>query len=501
MGILNSEIIKNFSEAFLAEMYDEPTPIPPFHEEIWALCTSDYRKLAIAAPRGHAKSTAVTFAYAMACVCFGIHDHVLIISASEQLASQFVKAIKQQFLENDKLLEYFKFKRLLKDTDTEVIGQFEDGREFRIIGKGANQSMRGTLWRHKRPNLVLCDDMEDDEMVLNDQTREKFKAWFFSAIRPIISKHGEIRIVGTIMHMASLLESLMPKEKDPQTVHEPLRIFSNKLRSGWLGIKYRAHDPSFEHILWPDRFSAKDLKGIRSEFEDQGLLDKYAQEYLNDPIDASVAFFKEEQFKEAPENPEWRKRERDYYVGVDFAIGTTKRHDSTVMNVCSYDLDGKIEVEHVRSGHWDSLDIIKNLFEVQKKYKPKMFAVEQGVIEKALGPFLNLEMRTKNTYLNLKTIVPSKDKEARAASIRGRMRVGDVLFRKEEPWFTDFHEELRRFPKGMHDDHVDAFAYVGLIIDQMGQVQTKEEREEDEWQEKINKYYHTGTGACETTGY
>jgi predicted phage terminase large subunit-like protein len=500
VSVLTSEIIKNFSESFLAEMYDEPTPIPQFHEEMWALCTSDYRKIAIAAPRGHAKSTAITFAYAMACIVFGVHDHVLIISASESIASQFVKAIKIQFLENEKLMEYFKFKKLIKDTDTEIIGLFEDGREFRIIGKGANQSMRGTIWRHKRPNLVLCDDMEDDEMVLNDQTREKFKSWFFSAIRPIISKTGEIRIVGTIMHMASLLESLMPKEKDPATVFDPLKTFSNKLRSGWLGIKYRAHDTTFEHILWPDRFSAADLRSIRGEFADQMLLDKYAQEYLNDPIDASVSFFKDEDFKESPSNAEWPRREKSYFAGGDFAVGTSHRHDATAFVVVSLDSDGKLEVEHARRGNWDSLEIIQNMFEIQKKYKPKIFTVEQGTIEKALGPFLNLEMRSKNTYLNLKTMVPSRDKEARAASIRGRMRVGDVYFRKEEAWWPDFYEELRRFPKGLHDDYVDAFAYIGLTLDQMGTTQTKEEREEEEWMEKYNKY-NVGQGADPTTGY
>ncbi len=503
--VLTSEVIKNFSEAFLAELYDTPTPIPQFHEEMWTLCTSNYKKIAIAAPRGHAKSTAITFAYAIACLCFKENDHILIISASEQLASQFVKAIKQQFLENEKLCQYFKFKTLLKEAETEIIGQWEDGTEFRVIGKGANQSMRGTLWRHKRPNLVLCDDMEDDELVINDQTRDKFKAWFFSAIRPIISKEGLIRVVGTVMHMDSLLQNLMPNEKSSDTIVTPLKTFSNNLKYGWLGVKYRAHNQDFTHILWPDRFDEKELRGIRAEFEGQGLLDKYAQEYLNDPIDDSVAFFKEPWFKASPEPSEpayegWLKREVQYYACADLAIGEKRRHDYSAIVVASLDDLGRLEVVHVRKGHWDSLEIIQNLFDIHKKYRPRLLGVEQGMIEKAIGPFLNLEMRSKQTYLNLRPM-PNRgeDKPTRAASIQARMRVGDVSFRKYEDWFPDFHEEMRHFPRGQHDDMVDALAYIGQLLDQMPKVPTKEQREDDEWKEENKE--HLYQGADKHTGY
>jgi hypothetical protein len=46
-----------------------------------------------------------------------------------------------------------------------------DGHRFRIIAKGAEQRIRGRLWKGKRPNLLVCDDMEDDEQVENADRR------------------------------------------------------------------------------------------------------------------------------------------------------------------------------------------------------------------------------------------------------------------------------------------------------------------------------------------
>ena len=41
-----------FSATFLAHRYDEPKPVPAFHEEMWAMCSTGKRRVAIAAPRG-----------------------------------------------------------------------------------------------------------------------------------------------------------------------------------------------------------------------------------------------------------------------------------------------------------------------------------------------------------------------------------------------------------------------------------------------------------------
>ena len=49
---LTSDIIKGFVGTCLINRFDDASQIPKFHEEMWDLCTSKNRFVAISAPRG-----------------------------------------------------------------------------------------------------------------------------------------------------------------------------------------------------------------------------------------------------------------------------------------------------------------------------------------------------------------------------------------------------------------------------------------------------------------
>ena len=54
-------------------------------------------------------------------------------------------------------------------------------------------------------------------------------------------------------------------------------------------------------------------------------------------------------------------------------------------------------------------------------------------------------------------------------------------------------------PRGKHDDMFDAFAYLGLTINQFWEAQTDEEIEDEEYEEAFEEYHSMGRSA--TTGY
>ena len=471
--------------------------------EMWDLCCSDAPRVAIAAPRGHAKSTAITFSYVLANIMLRTASHILIISSNEDIASDFVNDIRTELSENIKMADVFGFKRLIKDSESEVIGEFKDGSKFRVIAKGANQRMRGLKWERKRPNLVVVDDVEDEDIVSSEERRRKFKRWFMGALRPIISDKGKIRIVGTILHLDSLLENLMPKLQSKHTVVDGLRIYSSGLvRGQWLSIKYRAHNQDYSQILWSSRLNRERLIEIRDEYVAQGLLDLYNQEYLNDPIDDSVAYFKEGYFKASPNTEEWARRERRYYAAVDFAISKSDTANYTAIVVASIDQLGRIEIEHVRRGRWDSLEIVNNLFEVQTRYKPELFAAEKGHILLSLSPFLDAEQRRRQKYINMHPVAAAGDKLVRAKAMQGRMKVGDVYFPKEAEWYNAFYDELRKFDRGQNDDQVDAFAYIGLTLNEMVSPPSQEELDDDAYWEEFYKHgTENNGGRNKYTGY
>ena len=70
MGLLTKDLIKGLVGSCLVKGFDGSKAIPDFHEEMWELCCSDARYVAIAAPRGHAKSTSITLSYTLASFLF-----------------------------------------------------------------------------------------------------------------------------------------------------------------------------------------------------------------------------------------------------------------------------------------------------------------------------------------------------------------------------------------------------------------------------------------------
>lgn len=495
--MITSDVIHGFSGAVLARKYDGATPTPRFHLELWDLFTSQNKYVAAAAPRGHGKSTAITYAYLLANVLFRERRFVIIVSDTESQSVNFLGDIKTELKENEDLINLFNIKGFVKDTESDIIIEFDDGHTFRIIAKGAEQRLRGTKWNNLRPDLIICDDLEGDEAVYNKERRDKFKRWFYGALIPSLSKDGIVRIVGTILHLDSLLNTLMPEESLKSTVVEPLRTFNFVTRNQWKSVRYRAHNQDFSEILWPTRFSKEHFVALKEDFTNKGLADVYSQELLNYPIDEGTSYFKRADFIE--QNKFDKEKRKRYYAAVDFAVSTIARSDYTVIAIAGIDEDGIVHIEDIRRGRWDSLEIIEEMFSVQKRYTPDLFVVEKGTIEKSVGPILRAEMLKRNSYLNLYPMTPTQDKQTRARSFQARLRAGSIRFDKTADWYQDLEDEMVRFPKTRHDDQVDALSWIGLILDQVHEALSDEEQEEEEYQEWASSNDHIGRSTH--TGY
>jgi predicted phage terminase large subunit-like protein len=297
--------------------------------------------------------------------------------------------------------------------------------------------------------------------------------------------------------MDSLLERLMPNLTDKETVQEDLKTYSSK-PGLWKAVKYRAHNEDFSKILWKDRFSKESLLQIKQGFIEQGLPDVYSQEYLNYPIDESSAYFKRDDF--FPMEGEHYQQKFTYYTAVDFAVSTNERADYTVIATVGINSEDKLFVVDIRRGRWDSSDIVKEMFQVQKRYKPDLFIVEQGAIQKAIGPFLYKEMQTTGVYLNLYPMVPTKDKLSRARSFQARLRAGGVYFDKDKAWYPILEDEMVRFPKDKHDDQVDALSWIGLVLDKVQAAPTPQEEMEEQYNNMIDEdQFYIGKNTV--TGY
>jgi len=431
---------------------------------------------------------------------------MLLVSDTESQASMFLGLMKAELQDNNELIDLFGLQRndkgfvqFDKDSETDIIVRFTDGHRLRIIAKGAEQKLRGLVWDGSRPDIILCDDMENDELVMNKDRRDKMRRWFNGALVPSLADRGIIRMVGTILHSDSLLEGFMPNPSDKMTVSTDLKQWTTK-RTVWKAMKYRAHSPDFTRLLWPQKKTREQFESLYQEALRTGMTDTYSREYLNYPIDEAVSFFKRNDF--IARKPEDAEKKLNFYIAVDLAISEEEKADFSVFVVAGVDEDKILHIVDVIRERMDGREIVDTLINLQRTYDPAAIGIEDMQVSKSIGPFLNEAMVKTNTYISLiKLKHQGKDKVTRARSIQARMRAHGVKFAKEEDWFFNFEQECLTFPRGKHDDQVDAYAYLGMMLDFLVEAPTQTEQEEEDYQEELQRGDFNNQGRSAVTGY
>jgi predicted phage terminase large subunit-like protein len=507
--MLSADVIEGFSRSLLQKSFDGAVESPACHKEWWRLFCSPHQQVAIAAPRRHAKTTAVTQTCTLAAVCFREREYVIIVSDTITQANQFLGDIKRELTDNDALRSLFKIKELIKDSEDDLICICNDGHQFRITAKGAEQKIRGLKWNNKRPDLIICDDLENDEIVLNKERRAKFKRWFYASLLPCRSYRGIVRYVGTILHNDSLLESVMPRKGDKNTTEEELKTYSKKdpKKLAWYSVKYRAHNPDFSQILWKELYTPEHFKTLRQQHIDDGMADVYSQEYLNYPLDETLAYFRRTDFQDYTDEDRTKfrdinwKKTHSIYISSDLAVSTQEYSDYSVFMVGAMAENGMLYIKDVIREKMDSQEIVETILTLQRQYNPMCISMERGQIEKSIGPFLRERMMQESVFSNILPITPSADKKSRARSIQARMRMGGVRFDRQADWFYTLEEESVMFGRGKHDDQVDALAYLGLILDRMVEGPTIKEVEDEEYDDERRESESGNAGRSSTTGY
>ena len=485
---LTADLIESFAGTFISPKYDQLCPTPTFHRQAWELYASDVPAAMVIAPRDHAKSTALSMIFILASVLFRTADYVILIGSTEDGAAEQLGNISEELLENEDLVKEFGVKKFLRTSTTDVICEMQDGHRFRILARGAEQRIRGRLWKGKRPNLLVCDDQEDDEQVENAERRRKFRIWFFRAAKQALSKSGKIRVHGTILHDDSLLS----------------RLRKNRT---WAHLFYAAHTgfDDFSNILWPERWSERQLRARRQEFIEDGDSAGYSQEFLNNPLDHSDAFLKLADF--LPMEKEDYESDKIVCAAADFAVSRADKANRTAFVIGGKDAENLLHFIDVRKGRWDPTEWIEEMFQLQALYNPQVFWVEDGVIWKSVRSMIYREMQVRDVRINFEAIMPIKDKGTRGRSYQRRMRARQCRFDKQGDWYADFEHENLRFSGSAQatlDDQFDAAALLSLGFDDFAHVEPEDFYTEDEWEMERGFWNRPRAGAdgrSQVTGY
>ena len=435
---------------FIARPYF-PLETPPFHKEILDLISNkDNRRVGVIAPRGHAKSTTVDMTYPLWAGCFEQEEFIVIISDTYTQAAEFINALKDEFENNPKIKWLF---GNMKGDDWQD-GEFVLGNGIKYAAKGSGMKIRGIRHRHTRPTLMIFDDIENDENIKSAEQRQKLYHWFTKAAIPALARGGRAVVIGTILHFDSLVNKVM-KQQD---------IFKSWQTRVFYAIT--TDEDGTEHALWPEHRSLEKLKSMRDNPNDQEFVGSiaFAQEYQHKPFSEEDAIVKPDWIKEcepsqAPD--EYSRQAR--VLTVDPAASERQTADPTAMIVADLGADGNVYVRAIRNQRTSpsiTAETIQNLYET---YQPQVVGIEQG----ALG----LVFRDLLAGLPVIGLKPDKDKVRRLLAVSRFFEAGKVFLVKDIQNGQALREQLIEFPKGTHDDMVDAIVYAirMLLVDGLNQ--------------------------------
>lgn len=273
-----------FNVTYLPHYFAQPGA--DFHREMEGLIAEgevQHRPVGIAAPRGHAKSTRITFAHALRQAVFGAKHFILEISDTDLQASGFTASIRVEAEHNQRLTRDF---GQLK-TKQWGAGDFVLKTGCKILARGDGQGIRGLKHGPHRPDLAIIDDIENDQSVKNPNRVKSTHEWIMEAVYPSLDpEHGVLFMVGTLLSRRSVLARILENSEFLTRTYRAVTNpeWSESAREFVAGIP-----------LWPARFSLAALSRIRRII---GSL-SFAKEYQNDPSDEG-SMFREQWIKRMP---------------------------------------------------------------------------------------------------------------------------------------------------------------------------------------------------------
>lgn len=488
LGAIDMEF---FGRAYFPHYFSRPSP--EFHREldaIWQqgvlkgrypLTAADTKTIsrlpgvrrAVAAPRGHAKSTNLTFKGTMHSTLYGYKHYPIIISDSSEQAEGFLDNIRVEFEENTAILEDFGplagsvWRSNVLVTKTNI----------KIEAIGSGKKIRGRKHRNWRPDLIILDDVENDENVRTPEQRKKLKDWFDKAVSKCGDDYTDIVYIGTLLHYDSLLAKTLANPAYRSIKYKAVIRFSqaDDLWQQWETIFtdlsnddreadalafFQAHKTAMlegTQVLWEEKLSYYDLMMMRvSEGEAS-----FNSEEQNEPINPDDCLFMEEWFEyynEAEIN--FRDPVFDFFGFIDPSLGKTKRSDfSAIVTLAKHRSSGYMYVvdADIERRHPDRIiaDVLakERWLRASFGHGYRKLGAETNQFQWFLKEELAKASAKAGLYLPIEEVQQTSDKVMRIQTLQPDVKNKYIKFNRRHKRLL---EQLTQFPMGAHDDGPDA---------------------------------------------
>lgn len=443
------------------------------HDDVEVLLGKPSRKKALLMPRGHLKSSIVTVAYTIQQILRNPNIRVLIANQVWDMARKFLSEIKGQLEMSQLKYIYGDFVSARWNADEIIVRQrTKPLKEPTILTTGVEAETTGGHF-----DLILLDDLTGLQNSQTLEQREKTKRFRRSMIN-LLEPGGVLVEVGTRWHLDDTFSDILEKERKYYDIQVRRIVENGKL----IFPKHFAKKFDVKRKDWTaveDPTCMDYVEHLKASMP----LDEFYAQYLNEPVASENQTFQQPMFRY------WNTRPEGLYVGMamDLAISQSAGADYTAVMVLGMDADHNIYVLDYLRGHWNPTDIVKNAFQMHQRWKPYASGMEVNGFQRTLQFACEEEMRRLRYYFPIEEIRtgPKLAKEARVKSLEPFYRQGKVF---HAAWMKgkDLETELLTFPKGRHDDLIDAMSMC-LPLLSPGNAERAPEVKEGTWEWAVQR--------------
>jgi predicted phage terminase large subunit-like protein len=206
--------------------------------------------------------------------------------------------------------------------------------------------------------------------------------------------------------------------------------------------------------FFPEKLSLERLEEIKRS---QGIY-IFTNQYLNKVIPTELQTFKRDWLKIYTRVP----RRVNTFMAIDPALSEADTADNTGIVVVDVDAQNQRYVRYAKRHRVNPTELIDLIFRLHAQFNTTAIGVEQIAYQKALLYFLDQEMRRRNTILPVEGIKypPTKSKQTRILSLVPYFEYGRMLLNQG---LQELEQELLEFPRGRHDDLIDALAQIDYL--------------------------------------
>lgn len=390
--------------------------------------------------------------------------------------------------------------------DVQSAGRWDTTKKGRFVARGAGQNIAG-----RRAHISIVDDALTEQTT--DIDRKKINNWYRKGLRTRLLPRGAEIIINTRWHIEDLSgfmskidgvegEGKVKTERPWRVISIPALLDENASKYLLEGLPDDEERFAVGTSFWPEFWPTELLKEKRDGMEPAEWLALYMQT----PIAAEGAIIKRNQFKiwESEEPPKCKY----VLVSMDTAFSTKESADYSAYSVWGVftneveTFDGSRTIQEslillsAGRGRWDFAELCNKAQEINSKYGPDFFIIE----DRASGQSLIRELRKRS--LPIMGYMPERDKLFRLQATTPYFQAGRIYVPEGKSWVEDLISEVISFPKAPNDDYVDTVSQAILwmrdsfLIDNDG-YSNRGHEDDGDWYTKRKTYWSSmtqGTG-------